>query len=262
MDSNGDNKTRTRDWYNEHTEMYTGHTRDPKSSIYHSLYEKPAMYALLQDDLLGLTAVSLGSGSGEDCEELRRRGAVVCGIDISDGLIDEARKAYPNNTYYIGSMDDLHMLADSSQDIVYSSLAVHYLDSWEQLMSEIVRVLKPGGFFLFSMGHPINYAIDEIEVGGEIHKGLFKIKRIDGTREYIGDDFSKKERVNTRSMAGVVNYSKTVQDISDLAHEYDLIIDRIIEPKPLSEMKEFDEGSYNGLLKSPYFIIYKLRKSL
>ncbi len=52
-------------WYEENAEGYTKHVRDPKDSIYHSLYEKPAMYQAIPD-IKDKQVISLGCGSGED----------------------------------------------------------------------------------------------------------------------------------------------------------------------------------------------------
>src|SRR5580693_730079 len=57
----------TIEWYNQHAGDYTRHVRNPDKSVYHSLYEKPAMYKLLPD-LHGKTILSIGCGSGEDCQ--------------------------------------------------------------------------------------------------------------------------------------------------------------------------------------------------
>ena len=52
---------------------------------------------------------------------------------------------------------DLESLAlkDNSLDLVYSSLALHYLPELDTLFANVQRALKPGGSLVFSMEHPI-----------------------------------------------------------------------------------------------------------
>ncbi|MBU2567031.1 hypothetical protein KKG46_05765, partial [Patescibacteria group bacterium] len=77
-------------WYNNNATGYAAHVRDKNDSIYHSLYEKPAMYSLLPS-LKGKTVLSLGCGSGEDSHHLQKKGAKKSvGIDITNKLIDIA----------------------------------------------------------------------------------------------------------------------------------------------------------------------------
>jgi ubiquinone/menaquinone biosynthesis C-methylase UbiE len=58
-------------YYKENAQKYTDHVRDPKSSVYHSYYEKPAMYALLPD-VKNKKVLSVGCGSGEDSKYLKK----------------------------------------------------------------------------------------------------------------------------------------------------------------------------------------------
>ena len=64
------NNKKSIDWYNDNAIFYTDHVRSPKESIYHSYYEKPAMYNALPN-LKGKKVLSLGCGSGEDSHYLK-----------------------------------------------------------------------------------------------------------------------------------------------------------------------------------------------
>src|ERR1035437_3705343 len=145
---------RSKDWYNQNAELYTQHVRNADESIYHSLYEKPAMYDLLPD-LKGKSVISLGCGSGEDCKYLKQQGANrVVGIDTSEKLIAIAKTSYPDCEFQVMDMEDLRF-ADNSFDFAYSSLAVHYIEDWTNVMNEVYRILKPDSNFLFSCNHPV-----------------------------------------------------------------------------------------------------------
>ena len=46
-------------------------------------------------------------------------------------------------------------LSPESFDVVYSSLALHYIEGLERLLSAVYRSLVPGGSLVFSVEHPI-----------------------------------------------------------------------------------------------------------
>ena len=112
------------DWYNENSQHYTDHVRNPHNSIYHEYYEKPAMYALVPD-LQNKTVISLGCGPGEDSNYLQKQGAKMSiGIDLSNGLLAHAREAYKDCEFHEMDMEKL-LFENESFEFAYSSLAIH-----------------------------------------------------------------------------------------------------------------------------------------
>lgn len=45
--------------------------------------------------------------------------------------------------------------SDSQFDVVISSLALHYIENFEEFCNKVYRFLKSGGSFIFSVEHPI-----------------------------------------------------------------------------------------------------------
>jgi ubiquinone/menaquinone biosynthesis C-methylase UbiE len=121
--------------------------------------------------------LSLGSGSGEDSNHLKKMGAEQShGIDISEELIKIARVTYPDCQFSCMDMEKLSF-PDANYDFVYSSLALHYIENWTQLFQEIFRILKPNSYFLFSFQHPIRSAMSETrndENGHEKHISIIR----------------------------------------------------------------------------------------
>ncbi len=94
-------------FYKTKAKEYAAHVRNPKASVYHAYYEKPAMYALLPD-LKGKTVLSVGCGSGEDSIYLKRHGAAKSvGIDITGELIAVAKDSYPECEFHVMNMEKL-----------------------------------------------------------------------------------------------------------------------------------------------------------
>ncbi|KIW02923.1 uncharacterized protein PV09_05969 [Verruconis gallopava] len=108
--------------------------------------------------------LDLGCGMGWFCRWARDEGArSVLGTDISQNMLRQARSfdnalssgAVSNALIY--ERNDLECLELPSEkyDLVYSSLAFHYLPSVDRLFSNIFRALRPGGRLVFSVEHPI-----------------------------------------------------------------------------------------------------------
>lgn len=137
----------------------------------HRFIEKPMMRDLLTD-LTGKKVLMLGCGTGEESLMLNEFGATdIVGIDLSEESIRLAKESYPNCEFVTGDMHKLPF-EDGSFDYVYSSLAIHYSGTPEEVYKEIYRVLKSGGELLFSVGHPLRWACEEIEVDGVKCRGI------------------------------------------------------------------------------------------
>lgn len=118
--------------------------------------EWPALRALLPN-LRGRGVLDLGCGFGWFCRWARQQGAArVLGIDVSERMLARARATTPDPTitYTRADMEQL-ALPPASFDLVYSSLALHYITNLGRLLAEVSRSLVPGGSLVFSVEHPI-----------------------------------------------------------------------------------------------------------
>ena len=118
--------------------------------------EWPALCTLLPD-LRGCNVLDLGCGFGWFCRWARQQGAVrVLGIDVSEKMLARARATSQDSaiTYTRADMEHLE-LPLASFDVVYSSLALHYVENLRGLMAQAHRTLIPGGRLVFSVEHPI-----------------------------------------------------------------------------------------------------------
>lgn len=114
----------------------------------------------------GCTVLDLGCGTGRDvyvCSKLVGPTGEVIGLDMTDEQIGEARKheatqmarfgfEQSNVRFVQGYMEDLSQagIADNSVDVVISNCVINLSPNKEQVLREIVRVLKPGGELYFS----------------------------------------------------------------------------------------------------------------
>lgn len=118
--------------------------------------EWPALRAMLPD-VGGLRVVDLGCGFGWFCRWAREHGAAqVLGLDLSEKMLARARAA-SSDTGIIYERADLDQLSlpQARFDLVYSSLAFHYVEDVLRLFETVHQALSPGGHFVFSTEHPI-----------------------------------------------------------------------------------------------------------
>ena len=135
--------------------FFQGYSRLPRSvEGLDRAPEWPALRALLPD-LRGLSVLDLGCGFGWFCRWAREQGAAaVLGIDVSEKMLTRASEATrdPAIAYTRADMERLELRPESF-DLVYSSLALHYVERLDRLMA-VYRSLAPGGSFVFSVEHP------------------------------------------------------------------------------------------------------------
>jgi malonyl-CoA O-methyltransferase len=98
--------------------------------------------------------LDLGCGTGTGAAGLKKKfpKAQVIGLDFSTGMLFEAvRKSRLTRPIRFINADVTALpLAQGSVDMVFSNLAIMWLEETKTLFAEIRRVLKPGGMLLFS----------------------------------------------------------------------------------------------------------------
>lgn len=96
--------------------------------------------------------IEIGCGGGILSEYIARQGFDVTGIDISEGAIEVAKQhAVLDNIkieYRIGSVYQLPF-PNNSFDVVFSSDFLEHIEDLDKAISEMSRILKPGGIFVF-----------------------------------------------------------------------------------------------------------------
>jgi SAM-dependent methyltransferase len=141
----------------DNDEFFAGYSRLPRSvGGLDDAPEWPALRALLPD-LRGRRVLDLGCGFGWFCRWARENGAAhVLGIDVSEKMLARARETTPDPAiaYNRADMERLE-LPPASFDLVYSSLALHYIANLGGLLSQVHLSLVEGGSLVFSAEHPI-----------------------------------------------------------------------------------------------------------
>lgn len=207
----------------------------------------------LLPDLKGKTVLDLGCGYGWHCRYAVEKGAShVTGIDISEKMLARAREI--NNAQEISyeqmALEDA-VFAKGHFDVVFSSLAIHYVKCYDELVQNIYSWLKVRGSFVFSVEHPIFTAQGKQDwiYDDEGDKLCWPVDNyfIEGKRDtvFLGERVVKYHRTLTGYLGPLINVGFKIKQIA--------------EPLPNAEMlEEFPE--MRDELRRPMMLLVAVEK--
>lgn len=135
------------EWYDESVRS---------GSLIHDL-ALPALFALV-GPVVGQKVCDLACGQGVVTRHLAERGAAVVGIDVSEKLLAIARRdeesAPLGIVYHHGDAQRLDAIADATFDGVACNMALMDIPHLAAIFHTVRRILRPGGWFVFSIIHP------------------------------------------------------------------------------------------------------------
>jgi len=97
-----------------------------------------------------LKVVDLGCGTGFFTNILASKYKQVIGVDISTGMLKFAEEKSTHDIKWIEADAFKLPLEDESVDVIYSNLMIQWCNPLSDLLTEMIRILKPGGLFVFS----------------------------------------------------------------------------------------------------------------
>ncbi|OMD78772.1 class I SAM-dependent methyltransferase [Paenibacillus odorifer] len=184
----------------------------------------------LLPDLHNKSVLDLGCGFGWHCLYAREQQASsVIGVDISEKMLQQAREKTndPAITYIQLPIEDIDF-ASEQFDVVLSSLAFHYIESFAAICRKVHSFLKPGGSFIFSVEHPIFTSREEQdwyadEQGNRLHWPV--------------DHYQSEGLRETKFLTeNVIKYHRTISTYFNDLIEAGFTIKVVKEPKPSEEM--------------------------
>lgn len=109
----------------------------------------------LQEDT---QVLDLCCGSGQTTQFLVQRSRHVTGLDASPRSLQRAQRNVPQASY-VEAFAEKMPFPEAQFDLVHTSAALHEMapDQLRQIVAEVYRVLKPGGYFaLIDLHQPTN----------------------------------------------------------------------------------------------------------
>jgi ubiquinone/menaquinone biosynthesis C-methylase UbiE len=177
-------------------------------------FNRPRLLELLPP--AGRLTLDIGCGEGRLARELMTRGHRVLAIDGSPSLACLAQQATPVLKVLVGDAARLP-LADQTADLAVACMSLQDIDDLPKAVSEIGRVLMPGGRFCFAVIHPLN-SLKAIQPAGYFTPTLYSqtIER-DGLRMQFNSMHHPLER-----------YFHAVEEAG-------LLVEAVREPVPTEE---------------------------
>jgi len=133
----------------------------------------------LLGDVAGRRVLEVGCGSAPCARWLADHGAQVIGLDLSVGMLRQAVDAARETGICVPLVQaDATRLpfADRSFDLACSAFgAVPFVADSAAVMREVVRVLRPGGWWVFAVTHPMRWIFpdDPGEAGLTVAQSYF-----------------------------------------------------------------------------------------
>jgi SAM-dependent methyltransferase len=180
--------------------------------------------------LAGARVLEVGCGAASCARWLRRRGAWVVGLDLSAGMLREARLAARRTEVSVPLVQagaERLPFAAGSFDLACSAFgAVPFVADSGRVMREVARVLRPGGRWVFAVNHPMRWAFPDDP--GE--RGLTVIQSYFDRSPYVEVD-----------SAGVPSYVEHHRTVGDRVRELvaaGFVLDDLVEPEWPSDLTQ------------------------
>jgi malonyl-CoA O-methyltransferase len=165
-----------------------------------------------------LTVLDLGSGTGFFTELLAGTYKQVIGLDISKEMLNFAKEHRDKKIVWLEADAHKLPLKDNSIDFIYSNLVIQWFDPLDEAITEMLRILKPGGLLIFTT-----------LVDGTLHELKSSWKQVDDDQHVI--DFKTVTELNT--LFNNENGKLVEQKCQDIVLEYQNVIHLARELKGL-----------------------------
>lgn len=246
--------------YDKIAKHYLKRRADKSRFDYNRDIEVPAMIKLI-GKVKNKVILDMGCGFGDHSQKLSQKGAKkIIGFDLSKELVKFANEQNVLNCEFkIENMDDKLKYNSNYFNLVISSLALHYVKNINQLFSEVNRILKRNGFFVFSTGHPIFDLLNESLDNSSEAK--ISIKRVGNKRIVQGNYFDESPKLARLGGLGkMITYSYTFETLIKLGLNNGFELIDYVDAKPVPSSKKYDSEKYKLTTTLPTFILFKWRK--
>lgn len=132
--------------------------------------------------------------------------------------------------------DDLEWIEDGSQDLIIMALVLSHIDDRVKALRNLARVLAPHGRLLISTTHPTT---DWLRLGG----GYFQVSKVEET-------WAQGWQVRS--------WRQPLELWCAEFAEAGFVIERLVEPRPISEMADPYPEHFEKLNHEPGFIAFSL----
>jgi SAM-dependent methyltransferase len=224
------------DAWEQNAEQWLAWARTAEHDSYYLNLNLPAFAQLLPG--AGRRTLDVGCGEGRIGRWLTDAGHCVVGIDSSPTLVDRAQRA---GGYQQVVCADAAVLPwpDGEFDLVVAFMSLHDMPKPASVISEIARVLEPGGVLCMAIIHPLNRPAD-----------------------HLNDYFSERRFAETITRRGLTmtfeGIDRTIESYTRALSDSGFVIDELREPRAAAAVVE-RVPELAPAAQRPYFLHLRCR---
>ena len=234
--------------YKAYQELADAYAAKIDTKPHNAYYDRPAMLSMLPD-IEGKKVLDAGCGPGAYAQTLAERGAAVVACDASERMLELAAERigkfdFPNapELRKLDLTQPLSMFSNEEFDVVNAPLCLDYIADWKSLFKEFYRILVPGGWFLFSCGHPA-FDADYFDT-----KAYFSVESVECTWSGFG------------VQVVMPSYRRSLEEVLMPVMDANFQLEKVHEPLPTDEFKTADPVRYARLMHRPGFLCVRSLK--
>jgi ubiquinone/menaquinone biosynthesis C-methylase UbiE len=230
------------------------------------LINAPAFFKMLPS-ISNLYGIDIGCGEGYNTRIAAKKGAKMAAIDISEVFIKYAKEIEQKEPlgikYQIANAIKLPF-SDNHFDFAIATMSIMDIADNERAIIEAFRVIKPGGFFQFSITHPFISNSDFRWIKNKEGKKIgFVIedyfKKLNGELEEWIFGAAPKEITDNMTKFKTPRFTRTLSEWLNLLIEKGFILEKFCEPYVEDEILKKHPEEYDSRI-IPYFLIIRCRK--
>lgn len=252
-------------YWNRNAPVWTRLAREGYD-VYRDKLNTPAFFGNLPD-VEGLRGLDIGCGEGYNTRLLARRGARVTAVDIAEAFVRAASEhehdAPLGIDYRVASAVALPF-ENACFDFATSFMCMMDVPETDLALAEALRVLRPGGFFQFSITHPCTDTPHRRNLRNErgmtyaIEIGAY-FEPLDGrVDEWLFSAAPEQLRSSLQPFR-VPRFSRTLGSWLNLVIQTGFVIEHVAEPRPSKETVERWPMLQDSCVV-PYFFHLRVRK--
>lgn len=217
-------------------------TQTAYDSWAHGYDAHPNPHILLEhDDVLKLVnpgryekILDAGCGTGKYASEFYKKGANVTGIDFSRKMLEVAGIKCPGVKFYYGNLERKLKFNSNHFDKINCAQTLKHIFNIGFTLKEFYRILKKGGFLVFSVTHP-DMDWDGYEI--KIKSNFILSEKSDIFHHKFKDYFKaidtagfKINKIVQVPVSHKIKYLLTVKSYSVVKGRYEIVIFKLEKP--------------------------------
>lgn len=233
--------------------------RRERSRLYNEYLELPCMLRAV-GEVKGRRLLDVGCGAGVHVARYARKGARVCGVDVSESMLAMARERCKDASFQLASVRKLPF-PERRFDLVTASLVLDYVRDLRGALAEMARVAKRGARLFYSYESIYVDACENTTLDATSAYVLGYLRTAEGKLGFA--DIPRRPRVVEWEMLPGMRmrtYKRTLQHHVRAIVGAGLALVDVIDCFPTSGFHKRDPINYACFSKLPIFEIFVCEK--